>query len=320
MASRGVMALEELVPRIRAAFPLAPVPGEPLIETHDDENIIPTFLGRPWTAFTARELRAQSAALSFFTPGAFVYYLPAFMMATVEARETADIIPDVLLAKFGRPDAQRLVSLLTEQQRWVVLDFFSAYVADDPCLLRPLAEAMDHLGPGWRPSTALHRVTVLAAGLTAFQAVTGREIQGLIDQIAVVQHAAQSEVESRGGTVLRFAGDALVAGWPDQPREAADAALAISRRARELSRESDWTSSQSFEAAIGIADAIYTESREGAILKATTAASSVQAACQAAGGGIWLSFPVASRLSRQYAVKELDSTGRDGLFVLAVDR
>jgi hypothetical protein len=141
---RAVM--ERLRSRIVEAFPLAPIPEAPLLRTYDDENIIPTFLGRPWDSFTTRELRDHSAAISFLTSSAFAYYLPAFLTATLDDPEIADIIPDNLLFKFAASsEAADVARRLTSAQRRVVADFFVAYVGEDPCFLKDLASACETL-------------------------------------------------------------------------------------------------------------------------------------------------------------------------------
>ena len=140
--------MESLRSRIKRVFPRTPIPTAPIIDTYDDEGIIPAFLGRAWDSFTTQELRNHCAAISFLNTSAFLYYLPAFVVASIDDPEAADIIPDNLLSKFGNSDAGQLVARLTTEQRDVLVEFFGAYVGDDPCYMRPLAEALDYLKPG----------------------------------------------------------------------------------------------------------------------------------------------------------------------------
>lgn len=140
--------MDQIRKRIEQAFPVDGIPVAPIIDTYDDEGIVPTFLGRSWNSFATRELREHSAAISFLTESAFIYYLPAFLVATIDDPETADIIPDNLLTKFARPRAAAIVARLTPEQRSVVVEFFSACLGDDPCYARELADAMDRLTVG----------------------------------------------------------------------------------------------------------------------------------------------------------------------------
>lgn len=141
--------MNHLRPLIERAFPLAPIPQAPILRTYDDEDIIPTFLGRPWNSFTVRELREHEAAITFLTAEALIYYLPAFLIATIDDRDLADILPDNLLHTFGGSEAPDLVARLNAEQREVLAQFFSELVGDDPCSIRALVEALDNLTPKW---------------------------------------------------------------------------------------------------------------------------------------------------------------------------
>jgi hypothetical protein len=58
------------------------------------------FKGKLWTGHTAAELRKQHVALSLFTPEAFHYFLPAFMLVSLESYEKGDVIPDAIRFHF----------------------------------------------------------------------------------------------------------------------------------------------------------------------------------------------------------------------------
>lgn len=60
-------------------------------ETHEK------FCGRHWRDLSFADLRGESAALSFFTPEAFRFFLPAFIRISLLDPEAADLIPDAIL-------------------------------------------------------------------------------------------------------------------------------------------------------------------------------------------------------------------------------
>ena len=87
---------------IEAAFADTPRPDPPLVEpTYDDEGVSDYFAGRTWRGNRVVDLRFHEAALVFFTPDAFRYYLPAFLLASLDDREEADVIPDHVVDHFS---------------------------------------------------------------------------------------------------------------------------------------------------------------------------------------------------------------------------
>lgn len=102
-----------LVNKIIEAFPVQPVPLEPLMEpeylnplAQGDEGATEYFSGKPWDTLNVEGLVYHSAALYMFTPQAHSYYLPAFMMASIKYPHEADEIPDLIilhLSNFHNP-------------------------------------------------------------------------------------------------------------------------------------------------------------------------------------------------------------------------
>lgn len=74
-----------LVARITKAFEDMPPPvGQVIsVETQDDEGTTEYFLGTRWQEHTPESLQ-NFTALSFFTPEAFCYYLPAYILAAMK--------------------------------------------------------------------------------------------------------------------------------------------------------------------------------------------------------------------------------------------
>lgn len=90
------MTGREAAERLRAAFAATPYPGDAFLlgsregsEPHDE---VAPFRGRAdWTRLDARFLDAHGGALSFFSEGAFRFFLPAFLVADLEGElELAD--------------------------------------------------------------------------------------------------------------------------------------------------------------------------------------------------------------------------------------
>jgi len=95
----------ELREQIERAFERTPAPQGRLVETlFDDEGVSDYFRGRTWRGHAVKDLRYHEVALSFFTPEAFRYFLPAFMLASIDDPEAADVIPDGILFHLSAPD------------------------------------------------------------------------------------------------------------------------------------------------------------------------------------------------------------------------
>ena len=125
-------ALEKLV---RSAFADTPAPEGKITDTYDDEGAADYFQGRGWDGHDAKSLRAHEAAMCFFTPEAFRYYLPAFMLAELEAPEVADILGEYVVYQFGRPEpiweseySKRLALFTTTEKRAILA--FIQYMQD----------------------------------------------------------------------------------------------------------------------------------------------------------------------------------------------
>jgi len=123
----------ELIAQIRRAFSdgfsfKTPSKGR-LTTSRYDEGIHDFFTGREWSSLSPVEVRKYVAALSFFTPEAFCYYLPAFMLAELLDAETADVAGQFVVYAFAKPQPNYLVSydariaLFTQVQKQAVLAF-----------------------------------------------------------------------------------------------------------------------------------------------------------------------------------------------------
>ena len=61
--------------------------------------LIEAFRGLPWQAVDANMVRTFKDALPLFTPAAFAYYVPAYMLACLKAPEAVDTAFDAVIFK-----------------------------------------------------------------------------------------------------------------------------------------------------------------------------------------------------------------------------
>lgn len=95
------------------------------------QEIGKAFQKRRWSAIGIETLRYHAEALFFFTPQAYRYFLPAYLLAVLEDYEASDIISNVLITTLTPPseDDERFVyflarfDLLTNSQKRVITGF-----------------------------------------------------------------------------------------------------------------------------------------------------------------------------------------------------
>jgi len=81
------MTKEELIKRIEKVFETVPYPGDQEITIHPlglEEELEDYFRGKTWKGHPAEKLRDHQDALGLFTPAGYHYFLPAFLIATLE--------------------------------------------------------------------------------------------------------------------------------------------------------------------------------------------------------------------------------------------
>jgi hypothetical protein len=90
---------------IEEAFAGVPYPGDSNItrcpyNCSECTRVALYFKGKDQTGHVESDLRANHVALSLFTPEAFQYFLPAFMLMSLGTYEKGDIIPDAIRFHF----------------------------------------------------------------------------------------------------------------------------------------------------------------------------------------------------------------------------
>jgi hypothetical protein len=99
-----------------ASFKDTPHPGdnfEDISATSCDEGIVDYFAGKTWQGHKVKDLHYHYDALSFFTPKAFRYFLPAFILADLSEEGNA-IFSDFIAHAFTLRDNARAQLYLKE--------------------------------------------------------------------------------------------------------------------------------------------------------------------------------------------------------------
>ena len=144
------MNTQELEHSIRDAFRNTPYPKGKLTDTYDDEGVAEYFSGTTWSEHSVSNLRHHVAALSFFEPDAFRYFLPAFMLAELENREVADVIKESIVFSFGEPEGywvsmyEKRISLFTKEEKIAIMSFLS-YMGQESCFCEYVTYAFNRL-------------------------------------------------------------------------------------------------------------------------------------------------------------------------------
>lgn len=125
------MSLKEA---IKVAFADVRYPGDNNItrcpyQCRPCQEIADYFKGKTSEGHLVEDLRDHHTALSLFTPDAFHFFLPAFMLASIESYNSTDILPDSIRFHFEFDLEHRdhfLVRLtnFSEEQRRVITEFF----------------------------------------------------------------------------------------------------------------------------------------------------------------------------------------------------
>jgi hypothetical protein len=134
-------AKKQLIDRIEKAWKDVPYPGDDQIFTpksYDDEDVTRYFSGTSWKGHTVQDLRAHSSAISsFFTPAAYHYWLPAFLIAAVEDPDELSQGYDSIIWSLLPNEAAEFearMALLTDAQKRTIIDVIEHLIAfyDDP--------------------------------------------------------------------------------------------------------------------------------------------------------------------------------------------
>lgn len=129
------MTSTEVILAIESAWQGVPYPGDDKIftpDSYDDEDIINYFSGTTWRGHDAASLRAHSSAFTFFTPEAFHYWLPAFMVAAMQNPQAADVVVDRIAWSVSGEYAAQRWPLFSPAQRQAVAAYFRFQIENFP--------------------------------------------------------------------------------------------------------------------------------------------------------------------------------------------
>ena len=133
------VAASQLIADIEEAFRHVPYPGDGRIVAapHSPEpaEIAEVFRGRDWRDLSVAFLFHYHASLSCFTPEAFRYYLPAYLLAIIRNFDEADILSVKVMYDLTppseahyNPDFSERTSVLAEREREVVASFVAFFL------------------------------------------------------------------------------------------------------------------------------------------------------------------------------------------------
>jgi hypothetical protein len=133
---------------IEAAFESVGYPGDVNIivcKCPICRQIIDRFRGATWREHTLETLRKHQLAISLFTPEAFQYFLPAFMINTLGAWTDTCLIPFLITKQFlplrpEEPPARqqyhaRRIEIFSRPQRSAIIAYLREYAASGTALV-----------------------------------------------------------------------------------------------------------------------------------------------------------------------------------------
>lgn len=129
------MIATEVIRSIEDAWHGVPYPGDDNIftpDSYDDEDIINYFRRTTWCGHDPVRLREHSSAFTFFSPQAFHFWLPAFLIAAIQNPAEADVIVDHIPWSVSDVSAAQRWRLFSEAQRRAVADYFRFQIASHP--------------------------------------------------------------------------------------------------------------------------------------------------------------------------------------------
>lgn len=140
------MSLQVLV---RQAFANTQPPDGEYFATVNDEGASRVFVGARWEQLGTEQLRHNCAAMSFFAPEAFAYFLPAFILASLADHGVRDALLWMLLppkADPTRPSFAAWWGRLTSPQKSAVIAFLDYCVETGACLNSASLDALKSRG------------------------------------------------------------------------------------------------------------------------------------------------------------------------------
>jgi hypothetical protein len=156
------MTRVKLESQVKEAFQDAEYPGEDQLIgdssdliAHDGESneIRDAFAQKRWNEITRDHLLYLPQTVSFFSPKAFVYYLPALLLATLDFDEETAYFRESFIRRLTRDEGNRqlflqIVAALTAEQKRVVAEYLK-FVTQEAYGGHPVGEAQIALERYW---------------------------------------------------------------------------------------------------------------------------------------------------------------------------
>jgi hypothetical protein len=140
------MSLQENIER---AFADVPYPGHTQITAHrcpECDEIADYFRDTAWRGHSIEHLGSHASALALFTPEAYRYFLPGFMLATLENPQAADAIAgNIVFGFFSTPEVGKRLALFNSDQRDAVVGFLRHLAGSGLCSEYELNAALQTL-------------------------------------------------------------------------------------------------------------------------------------------------------------------------------
>lgn len=133
------MTDSELLQSISAAFPSEGFPPAVVDDVPDDlerQDIHAAFAARAWDSIPDDVLRFHAEAVFFFTPEAWVYFVPAYMSFMIRDLEGCDMVATTVVDR-AVSHVDEYGPLMTARQRHVIADVLSWLIEQLPDNPRP---------------------------------------------------------------------------------------------------------------------------------------------------------------------------------------
>jgi hypothetical protein len=135
--SKNMERVKLVEENIRQAFKDSSYPGDSNLVTikgsydFERQEIFESFVGKHWEEVSLDTIKFHHEALCFFTPEAYRFYLPAFLLATAGFYYQADNIPGSVVSSLNvsnMPDHERdrfmaIISGFSYRQKKAILSF-----------------------------------------------------------------------------------------------------------------------------------------------------------------------------------------------------
>jgi len=136
-------ALRRQIDFIERAFRDVAYPGDDRISVGSDLDAIELrelFKAKHWSVVPLSAVRSERGSLSFFTPEAFRFYLPAFLRAVLLYPQETDTLRENLFYTLTPPESEgesmswfrELAEGLTVPQREVIRSFVKSFAESEP--------------------------------------------------------------------------------------------------------------------------------------------------------------------------------------------